>query len=212
MDDGFGYTSGAMASPDERFRAAIAAIDAANADDPRSETFAARIAPREQLYAERMTAWLARLAPDASEALRLAARAQHIRRWTMPRSDFPAGRDGYLRWRTTLARFHAETAAAIVREAGYDEATAARVASLVRKQGLKRDPEAQLLEDVICLVFLESTFADFARQHDKVKVIGILRKTWAKMSPAGHAAARTLELTPEGRSLLDKALVEEGAN
>src|SRR5689334_6093651 len=128
-----------------RFDAAVRLIDAANAEDPHG---------RGLLYSQRMSEWLERNEPGASEALRLAARAQHLRRWTIPRSDFPMDRIGYLKWRTTLYRFHADEAAAILRDVGYDEQTIARVGSLIRKERLKQDAEAQALEDVICLVFL----------------------------------------------------------
>jgi hypothetical protein len=151
----------------QRFAAAIAQFDAANREDPNRERFEGQEHPRELLYAQRMTRWLERLAPDASEALGLAARCQHLCRWQIPRSDYPMDRRGYLQWRSHLARFHAEKAGEILREVGYDEQTIIRVQCLVRKERLKLDPEAQLLEDVICLVFLESYFADFARKHDE---------------------------------------------
>ena len=153
-----------------------------------------------------MTAWLDKLEPNASEPLRLAARSQHLMRWSIPRSQFPMDRAGYLKWRTTLYDFHAEKAGAILREVGYDEATIARVQSLVRKQGIKTDPEMQLLEDVICLVFLENYFAEFAADHDEDKLIRILRRTWAKMSPRGHQAALGLELPERERGLIERAL------
>jgi len=117
-------------------------------------------------------------------------------------------RHGYLRWRTTLARFHAGTAAAILRDVGYDDATIQRVQTLLRKERLKRDPEVQCLEDVICLVFLEHYLAAFATQHDEVKVLDILRKTWTKMSPRGHEVALTLPMSPEARRLVEQALTE----
>jgi hypothetical protein len=192
--------------PDPRFAAALAAIDAANAEDPTAETVEGRRVPKELAYARRMTAWLDRLAPEASEALRLAVRAQHIRRWTVPRDGYPMDRQGYHRWRTALARFHAEAAGAILERAGYDAATVARVGSLIRKERLRSDPEAQTLEDVACLVFLESYLADFAGRHDEAKVVDILRKTWRKMSKRGQDAALGLDLAPAGRRVLDRAL------
>jgi hypothetical protein len=192
----------------ERFNAAIARFDAANADDPTTEVFQGAVYPKELLYAQRMTAWLDNLAPEASEALRLAVRCQHIQRWTIPRHTYAMDRHGYLRWRTTLAKFHADTAAAILRDAGYDDATIQRVQTLLRKERLKRDPEVQCLEDVICLVFLEHYLAAFATQHDEVKVLDILLKTWAKMSPRGHEVALTLPMSPEARRLVEQALAE----
>ena len=192
----------------ERFNAAIARFDAANADDPTTEVFQGAVYPKELLYAQRMTAWLDNIAPEASEALRLAVRCQHIQRWTIPRHTYAMDRHGYLRWRTTLAKFHADTAAAILRDVGYDDATIQRVQTLLRKERLKRDPEVQCLEDVICLVFLEHYLAAFATQHDEVKVLDILRKTWTKMSPRGHEVALTLPMSPEARRLVEQALAE----
>ena len=195
-----------MIADPTRFETAIARFDAANAEDPNTEEVDGVAHPKELLYAQRMTAWLDKLAPDASEALRLAARAQHIRRWAIPRRDYPMTRTGYLRWRTTLYRFHADTAGDVLREVGYDDATVAAVQSLLRKERLRRNPDMQCLEDVICLVFLESYFANFAPQYDEQKVIDILRKTWRKMSPQGQSAARDLALPSAARGLLQKAL------
>ena len=192
----------------ERFNAAIARFDAANADDPTTEVFQGAVYPKELLYAQRMTAWLDNIAPEASEVLRLAVRCQHIQRWTIPRHTYAMDRHGYLRWRTTLAKFHADTAAAILRDVGYDDATIQRVQTLLRKERLKRDPEVQCLEDVICLVFLEHYLAAFATQHDEVKVLDILRKTWTKMSPRGHEVALTLPMSPEAHRLVEQALAE----
>src|SRR4051812_45681370 len=186
--------------PTELFARALALIDAANAPDPHG---------KELLYSQRMTAWLDRLAPDASESLKLAARAQHLRRWQIPRADFPMDRIGYLKWRTTLYKFHADEAAALLRQAGYDEDDIARTATLIRKEKIKADPEAQILEDVICLVFLENYFADFAAGHDEEKVVSILRKTWRKMSDRGHELALTLSIPADARKLVERALAPE---
>lgn len=193
-------------NPEQRFQAAIERFDAANAADPNREEWDGVEYPKELLYARRMTGWLERLAPDASEALRLAARAQHLRRWESPRSAYPMDRAGYHRWRTDLQRFHAEAAGEILRAVGYDEPMVARVQSLLRKERLKADPETQTLEDVACLVFLESYFADFARHVDEEKLIPILRRTWLKMSEQGREAALALPLAPEHRGLVEKAL------
>jgi hypothetical protein len=189
-----------MPDDDARVAEAVARIDAANALDPHG---------RELLYSQRMSAWLGRIAPDASVALKLAARAQHIRRWSIPRSDYPMDRIGYLKWRTTLYKFHAEETAKILHEVGYDEATIVRVASLIRKEQIKSDAEAQTLEDVICLVFLENYFADFAAEHEAEKVINILRKTWKKMSERGRKVALTLEIPAAAKALVERALSSE---
>jgi hypothetical protein len=194
--------------PPSRFETAIARFDDANREDPHTEYADAGVHPRELLYARRMTAWLDRLAPDASEALRLAVRCQHIQRWKIPRSAYPMDRQGYRQWRTDLAAFHAETAGAILRDAGYEAAMIGRVQALVRKERFKTDREAQLLEDTACLVFLEYYLADFAEKHPEEKLLNILRKTWAKMSPAGHAAARTIALPPRLQALVARALAQ----
>jgi hypothetical protein len=190
----------------ERLCAAIARFDAANSEDPRRVVFEGLEQPYELLYAKRMTHWLERLAPEASEALRLAARSQHICRWRVPRGEYPMDRAGYHRWRTRLYGYHAETAGAILREVGYDESTARRVEELLQKKNLKTDLEMQLLEDVICLVFLENYFAEFSNEHEPEQVVGILRKTWAKMSPRGQRAALELTMPTDARLLLDRAL------
>ena len=164
--------------------------------------------PSALLYGQRVSAWLLRLAPDASEELRLAARAQHIARWKIPRSSYPDGRDGYLAWRSALARFHAETAGEILSRCGYGDETVARVGSLLQKRGLKRDAEVQALEDAACLVFLENQFAGFATKHADEKVVDILRKTVAKMSSEGVAEAMKLgaKLPATARALIARAL------
>jgi hypothetical protein len=186
-----------------RFEDAMARIDAAHAEDPEKD---AAGEPAELLYAQRMSAWLAKLAPDASEALRLAARCQHIRRWAIRRSDYPAGGAGYRKWRVDEANAHASTAGEILAQAGYDGATVQRVQSLLRKERLKQDAETQVLEDAGCLVFLENYFAPFAQKHDEAKLVDIVRKTWRKMSPRGHEAALALELPAALRAIVEKAL------
>jgi hypothetical protein len=191
---------------DERFRRAIALIDAANAEDPNLVDVGGELRPRELVHAEMMTGWVRRLAPDASEAVLLAARAQHIRRWQHPRSTFPQGRGGYLRWRTSLYRFHAEEASRLLSEAGYDGAMIDRVARIVLKEGLGRDAEVQLIEDALCLVFLEPQLDELAGRLDHVKMVDILRKTWRKMSPAARDQA--LALAP-GFSPADQQLIRE---
>ena len=192
--------------PPERFLEAVARFDRANAGDPNVETVDGVSHPKELLYAQRMSDALERFAPDASEVVRVAVRCQHIRRWTVSRDSYPPGRDGYRRWRTDLGGFHAETAGGILREVGYDDATVGRVQALLRKERLKADPEVQLLEDVVCLVFLRHYLAPFAAQHEDEKVVGILRKTWRKMSERGRAAALDLDLAPELRALVTRAV------
>ena len=194
-----------------RYDRAIAVFDAANAEDPNEENSEGRARPKELVYAERMSAMLARFAPDASEVLRLAARCQHIRRWTIPRGDYALGRIGYLQWRKHLNKFHAQVAAGILRAVGYDEATIARVGALLKKEALKADADAQALEDVVALVFLESYLADFVSAHgeyDQVKFADILAKTAKKMSPRGRAAALTLIALPPNLALAVKSAMD----
>ena len=190
----------------QRLSRALAAIDAANAGDTNRIAVRGAQRPKELAHAELASAWVARLVPEASEALRLAVRAHHVRRWEIPRSDFPADRAGYHRWRTTLQQHHARIAGEILHEQGYDDATRARVQDLVRKRGLGRDPEVQAFEDALCLVFLETQLADLASRMPDEKLVDVLHKTLRKMSPAAKGFAGALELGARERLLLQRAL------
>ena len=194
----------------ERFNRAIACFDAAHAEDPNRETVDGNEYPKELLYASRMSAMLDRFVVDASEALQLATRCQHIQRWKIARASYPMTRAGYYQWRTRLKDFHAEIADAILREVGYDDDTIVRVRSLLKKEHLKLDADAQALEDVIVLVFLESYLVDFVHEHsdyDEEKFIDILRKTLKKMSAQGREAALTIiELPPSLLPTIQKAI------
>jgi hypothetical protein len=173
---------------------AFAKIDAANAEDPTLILVDGVERPAELVYGERMSETLARIYPEASEALKLAIRAQHIRRWTVPRSSYPMDRVGYLRWRKDLQKKHADWTGAIMAECGYAEGEISRVASLIRKENLKRDAEAQALEDVAAIVFLEHYAVPFAAKHEAEKVKDILAKTMNKMSDYGRKAALRIDL------------------
>ncbi|MCZ6859563.1 MAG: DUF4202 domain-containing protein [Alphaproteobacteria bacterium] len=197
-----------LGATSDRLAETLAGIDAANAADPNEEKLDGAVRPAALVYSERMTGWLERIEPAASELLAIAVRAQHIERWTSPRSDYPMTREGYLRWRSELAQFHAKRAGEIMAKSGYDEVAIKRVGQLITKRRLKRDAEAQTLEDVACLVFLENYFADFARQHEEAKIIDILRKSWAKMSEQGRDTARTLRMPPRAQALLERALAD----
>jgi Domain of unknown function (DUF4202) len=185
---------------------ALAGIDAANADDPNVITVDGVERPKELAHAELMTRWVRTLDPDCSEEQLLAARAHHLRRWTIPRASYPDGRSGYLRWRTALKRQHADDVGTILRDAGYDDAAVDRVQAIVRKQGLGQDPAVQVHEDALCLVFLETQLDDLADKLGDDKTIEVLQKTAKKMSPAGLDAARSLALSPEAAALLERAL------
>lgn len=171
---------------------AIAALDAANAEDPNLEVVEGMEYPKELLYAQRMGEMQERFAPEASEAVRLACRAQHIQRWKIPRSNYPMDKKGYMLWRTTLYKFHAETAGRLMREVGYDDETIARVQAMVGKKELKTDPGTQLMEDVVDLTFLEHYMLAFVARHpdyDEARWLAIIRKTWDKMSERAHRFA-----------------------
>jgi hypothetical protein len=189
----------------------MALFDAANAADPNRENDQ----PKELLYATRMSEMLARFAADASEAAQLAVRAQHIRRWTVPRGDYPMTKPGYYAWRTGLYSFHAETAGALMRQAGYDEAMIERVIAAVGKRGLKDNAETQLLEDVAALVFIEYYMLPFASgkpDYDEAKWLVIVRKTWQKMSADARqfALSGALRLPTALLPLIHKALDQTG--
>jgi hypothetical protein len=184
----------------------FAAIDAANARDPHLSEIEGRREPAALLYGRRMSETLALLAPEAAETLRIAARGQHIERWTSPRRTYPEGRVGYLKWRKDLSEFHARRLAAIMREAGYAPEEVARVGALVRKERLKLDPEVQILEDVACIVFLMHYAGDFGARTDQAKLAGILTKTWRKMSDQGRAYALKLDLPGNIARLLERSL------
>lgn len=189
-----------------RFDDALRRFDEANAEDPNTQLVNGQPLPKELVYVQRMSARLAAFAPDAPETVKLAARAQHIRRWEVPRDSYPEGRAGYLKWRTDLYKRHAELAGEIMGDVGYDPDVIDRVQTLLRKRGLKTDRDVQLLEDVICLVFLEHYFHDFARKHDEEKLISIVQKTWKKMSDRAHEAALALDYAPEDLAVIQKAL------
>jgi hypothetical protein len=190
----------------DRLAKAIAAIDAANSADPHTIEVSGETRPKEQAHAEMMSHWVERLDPECTDEQRIAARAHHLRRWSVPRSSYPEGRSGYLRWRTALRRQHADEVADILRWCGYEEAAIERVQVIVRKQGLGRDPAVQVHEDALCLVFLETQLDDVVRQLGPDATVDVLRKTIRKMSPAALAAAGELPLSPLGAELLDRAL------
>jgi hypothetical protein len=184
----------------------LADFDQANLEDPNKELVNGESVAKEWIYAQRMTSKLFAFCESPSEALQLAARAQHICRWKIPRSDYPMDRSGYKKWRMDLAVFHGETAGKIMADNGYDDSSIQRVKDLLLKRSLKRDEQVQTLEDVICLVFLEFYLEDFAAKHDQTKLIDIIQKTWNKMSDQGHEAALKLPLSEAMLTLVTQAL------
>jgi hypothetical protein len=191
-----------------RYDTVIAAIDVANAADANIIEADGRTEPAALVYGRRMSATLARMAPDASEPLRIAARGQHIERWRLARKSYPEGRAGYLRWRKDAKELHARRLGDIMAAAGYGAGDIDRVGALVRKEKLKLDAEAQLLEDVVCVVFLEHYLMPFMAKTEPAKLPGILAKTWKKMSDFGHAEALKLSVPPQVLRLLEQGLAE----
>ena len=192
-----------------RLAAAIAAIDAANADDPERLVVDGVARPKEQAHAEAMTAWVRRLDPDADDAQLVAARAHHLRRWVVPRRDYPEGRAGYLRWRADQKRRHAAEVGELLAEVGYPEAFAARVGAIIRKEGLGTDPAVQVHEDALCLVFLQTQAEAVADDLGVDRTVAVLAKTATKMSERGLAEAQALDLPVAVRRLLEQALADE---
>lgn len=190
----------------EKFKKAIQLFDAANSLDPNKELFEGKEYSKELLYAERMTNQLNKFAVNSSEALQLTVRCQHICRWEIPRDSYEMNRVGYLTWRKELKDFHAEKAAEILAEVGYDEETINEVQFLLLKKQLKKNADTQTLEDVVCLVFLEFYFSKFSEKYSEEKLIEIVQKTWKKMSDKGHEAALELSLPESSLALITKAL------
>ncbi len=192
----------------DKLKNAFRLFDAANEEDTNIEVWEGKEYPKELLYAIRMTNKLNSFTPEASEALQLTARCQHIRRWEIPRESYEMNRAGYLKWRQDLKKFHAEIASDILKEAGYGQDMIDQVAFLLEKKQLKKNSETQTLEDVICLVFLEFYFEPFSHKYPEEKLLDILQKTWRKMSEKGQQAALKLPLSKESRELIEKALKE----
>lgn len=203
-----------MFEPSQRYKAVIAGIDAANADDPRTIAVGGAQRPYEIVYSERMIERLGAMYPEASELLRIAAYGQHIRRFDIPRSRFAEGRDGYNKWRRSCREHHAKLLHDIMSTHGYDSQEIAHVAKLVKKEQLKKDKESQALENVVDIVFLEHYFEEFYGKYshyDDAKIIDIIGKTLRKMSPKGHQAALALDLPERTRKLIAAAAEREAA-
>jgi hypothetical protein len=188
--------------------AAFAAIDAANAVDPNIIEWRGERWPRAQLQGMLATEWTEQLDSRASDEVLLAARAHHVRRWSIARDSYPDGRVGYLRWRRALKEVHAEVVAEILPAAGISADSVARVQSLVRKEGLGHDPEAQLVEDAICLTFLETQFEDLAARLDHDRLVTAVQKTVEKMSDRAVALVAHTRISPTARAALDDALCQ----
>jgi hypothetical protein len=189
-----------------RLAAAVARFDAENARDPKRIVVDGVEQPYELIYSQWLTDWVMRLAPAAAEPLRLAARCQHLCRWEIPRDSYPATRAGYLKWRQVLKEFHADKAAEILREVGYDDATIGKVRDLNLKKNFPADADCRVLEDALCLVFLEHQFTELAGKTTEDKMTAALQKCWGKMTPTAHTLALSLTYTDGQKRLLQLAL------
>lgn len=190
----------------ERLRRALDRIDEINSADPHQIRLRGEVRPKELTHAGLVSDWIERLRPGADDALRIAARGHHVRRWAIPRGEYPQGRRGYLRWRQALQELHAATVGDVMSEAGYGAADIRRARDLVRKKNLRRDPDAQALEDALCLVFLETQLGAFRTGRPDERTAEILRKTWVKMSADARALALELDLAPGDRGFLLRVL------
>jgi hypothetical protein len=193
-------------SESHRFGAAIRRMDEVNSGDPVKMELEGKLIARELVYARWLTDWVTQLAPDASEALRLAARCQHIARWEIPRTAYPETREGYLEWRARLKLMHADKGEAILSELGYPDEIVQRVRSLNLKQNLKQDPECQVLEDALCLVFLEHQLSEMTERYADEKLVNAVKKSWTKMSQRGHEAALRVQLPASAQRIVELAL------
>lgn len=189
-----------------RFEIAIALIDKENSKDINTYSVSGIDYPKELLYSQRMTRTLLQFNPNASKALQIAARAQHICRWKIARDEYPMDRVGYLKWREMLKKMHADMTADILKTVGYDDVFIDRIRKIILKKLIKKNEESQALEDTICLVFLNYYFEEFAAKHPDEKVIDILQKTWVKMSEEGQAAALKLNFSEASLALVKQAL------
>jgi len=197
-----------MKHDSELFNAALRRFDEENSRDPNRQEVGGIAHARELIYAQWLTEWVLRLCPEASEELRLAARCQHLCRWQVPRDTYPMTRAGYLKWREDLKKFHAQKAGEILREVGYPEDVVVRVQHLNLKKDFPRDPASRVLEDALCLVFLERQFADLARKTAEDKMVTALQKAWKKMTPEARELAKNLQYRTEERALLKKPLAK----
>ncbi len=181
-------------------------FDAYNKQDPHTINWKGIDYPAEYFYALQLYNWVKELERNASEILLLASRSQHIGRWKSPREGYPAGKAGYYKWRINLAKFHAETAGDLMLKAGYDDHDIKAVQSIILKEHLLTNPEVQIMEDALCLVFLQFQFEDFISKHEEQKILTILKRTWIKMSQRGRSAALALSYNERAKELLGNAL------
>lgn len=196
-----------LMSTNSLLREAFKQIDAVNSNDPRVIEHGGEHYPMELFLSDKRCDWVKRLSPDASPALLLAARCQHLKRWEIPRGTYPLGREGYLRWRTALKKFHAEQSALLLQRVGFSDEVIERVQQLNLKKDLGKDSECQVLEDALCLEFMEYQFDALIAETEEDKMIDIVQKTWKKMSASAHSEALGLTLSDRAQGIVKKALM-----
>ncbi|WDE06384.1 DUF4202 domain-containing protein [Thalassomonas viridans] len=189
-----------------RLDSVLSAIDDINNQDPNSVSFDGQTQPKELVYGRQMSRCQQQYWPEASEYLQIAARAQHIKRWFLKRSEFEAGKAGYLAWRKEQGKYHARLTSELMQANGYSEEEITQTAVIIRKERLRHNPDSQALEDIACLVFLQYYFDEFAAKHSEEKIVRILQKTWKKMSVKAQDIALTLNLPEHLAALVEKAL------
>jgi len=189
-----------------KLQAVFSAIDDINMQDPNQSIVDGKAQPKELLYGQYMTACLEQYWPESDQLLQIAVRAQHIKRWSLKRTEYEMGKKGYFQWRIAQGKFHAQLTKSLMIEHGFNEDDAETTASILRKEKLKSNLNSQTLEDVACLVFLQYYFDEFSTKHNEDKIIRILQKTWAKMSTKGHEIALSLTLPDHLAVLVKKAL------
>ena len=190
----------------DKLAIALTKFDAYNQKDPHRIVWEGETYPREYFLALKLHGWVLKIKPEASEALLLASRSQHIGRWEIPRDSYAPGREPYLKWRRDLAHYHAQLAGGMLKEAGYDEQEISRVQEIILKKKIKVDSDVQTMENALCLVFLAFQYEEFHPLHDQEKVVNILRKSLLKMDQTGHQFALTLDYSPKGLSYIQEAL------
>jgi hypothetical protein len=181
-------------------------FDAYNQKDPNLIIWEGETYPREYFLALKLHEWVLKINPEATEALLLASRSQHIGRWEIPRDSYAPGREHYLKWRRELAHYHAQKAAEILKDSGYNNEEISRVQEIILKKKLKLDTDVQTMENALCLVFLAFQYEEFHQQHPREKVVNILRKSLLKMDEAGHQFALTLHYSAQGLDYIKEAL------
>jgi hypothetical protein len=194
----------------DKLLAAFEKFDNYNKADPHVFTWGSITYPQEFFLALKLHEWVLKLSPHASEELLLASRSQHIGRWEIPRDSYPEGREPYLLWRKDLAKHHAAVVTHILQEVGYAAEQVNRVTQIILKQRIKADAEVQVIENALCLVFLQFQYEEFLYKHSREKVVNIIKRSLLKMDQAGHQEALNLQYSTQGLDFIKEALTQIG--